>query len=161
MPRSLYLFLVNNARGSSPIANLYNHVVFQYPELGLTAENSVIRLLQRHWSRNTPARTRLVISPRNDLSVKHVFHYDRFLVQDYIAQTVFTESDFSTVTALGSAALLEYLANKVNQNLTAEDFFVEPDGITYCGGSVGPNWRLKARPDSVFWYGETILRLHA
>lgn len=153
--------LADNARGSTPLVNLYRLISQQYASLGLTQANSRVVMLITHTDRLNPNRAYLQIARLSNPNTTYEFQFDRFNVNDLIRNPVWTAGELPPIVALPtSAALLNALATKLNLNLTPADFWVDASGIEYAGGTIRPNWILKSRFDSIFWCGELNLHLH-
>lgn len=157
----LNVSLADNARGTTPIVNLYRLITQQYPTLGLTQANTKIALLIAHTDQQNPNRAFLQLQRTTAPFLVYEFQYDRFNVADLLVNPVFTALELPSKVALtNSAALLAAVASKQNLNFTPADFWVDTTSIEYAGGSVKPNWILKSRFDSIFWCGEFNLHLH-
>lgn len=151
----------DNVLGSTPIVNLYRLINQQHPTLGLTQVNSRITLLINHTDRLNPHRAYLQIARVSAPYTTYEFQYDRLNVSELLQNPVFTEEELIALKPIPtSTALLEALAAKLNMNFTEDDFWVDASGIEYAGGSIHPNWILKARFDSIFWCGKFNVHLN-
>jgi hypothetical protein len=157
---SLTLDLALNVRGSDPVELLYQAIATQYPQLNLTSANSIISQLIAHPTKLNPDRTRLVIQDRLTPALTYVFTYDRVNINHLLQNPVFTAAQIQEALACDDKQLLAFIGTLYDLNLTEADFFVSTGGTTYTGGQATPNWRLKARYDSVFFHSELIVHLH-
>lgn len=150
----------DNAPGSSTYELLFTAITQQYPELGLTHDEHVISHIQHFTGRYTADRTVAIVTHRTNPTEQYRFVYDRFRIDRYFSFPLFGEDELALVQTLDEPALVQVLVEKTGLNLDPRDFLIATAGITYTGGLARPNWRLEARPDSPYWYGQVIIPLH-
>lgn len=158
--RKLNLMLADNPQGGISSEALYMAIERAYPELELTFSNSKIVKIQAFPARYQAARTYLAIE-RNDEPLRNIeFYYDRFDISLYVTNPLFDAAEAQELADKTEPDVLAAISEKIDQNLTEEDFWINPYQFTSIGGQVGPNFRLKARYDSPMWFGETVVPLH-
>ena len=158
--RKITLNMADNPRGADPVVGLYAAINRSWASLGLNRTNSTIAKIQHFASVYEPDRTLVKIVRKSAPFTEYLFTYNRFKITRYINNPIWNPTDLTQVKTLDSKALLARIALKLNLNLTPADFFIEEAGILYTGGQARPNWRLKARFDSIYWYGHQIVWLH-
>lgn len=150
-----------NTYGADTLELFYEGINSQYPELGLTVDNSTILLVQALGGIASPQTAITRIQKGTDRGDVYELTYDRQSVSELIEQPVLDEADLEAIKDItDSEVLLDYIAKKYDLALTAKDIWVEIAGIQNTGGEVQPNWRMKSRYNSLGWYGEVIVWLH-
>jgi hypothetical protein len=148
-------------KGADPLYVYFARLNAHYPELELTKDNSIIRLVQSFGNPNAPEETIVRISPDHMPWVTHDIIHNRFNLATIIPTPTFTAAELPTVTALtNSVQLVDYMATKFNRAFTADSIWTEIHSIEPAGGTSGMNWWMKAQFDSMFWFGEKLVRLH-
>ena len=148
-------------KGVDPIAVYYARLHATYPALDLTRDNSTILLVQGMGTPDAPDDTIVRISQMDQPWKIHEFVHNRFDLGKIIPTPTFNTTDLTAIAGFnGSAKLVEYMATKFNRAFTPESIWTELASIPAAGGTTSPNWYMKAVWDSMFWYGEKLVRLH-
>lgn len=168
--------ITDNVYGIDPVKTVYMAITSAQPQDGLTMENSkIISIIPAPMPSDTIVLdvspsvivnsnylVRIELEKNNNINERYIYYYVRNTdVSTYVPQPTFTAAEIPVVQAIKtSKELLEYIAKKYNRNYRPEDFWVSDNSIDYTGGTVGPNWLMKARYNSIHYTGETIIRLH-
>lgn len=148
-------------KGVDPIAVYYARLKATYPAIDLTRDNSTIILVQGMGNADAPEDTVVRISQMDQPWVIHEFVHNRFDLGKIIPTPTFNSTDLTAIASItNSVKLVEYMATKFNRAFTADSIWTELASIPSAGGSVQPNWYMKAVWDSMFWYGDKLVRLH-
>ncbi|ABY63072.1 hypothetical protein ST201phi2-1p244 [Pseudomonas phage 201phi2-1] len=150
-----------NTLGSDPTLHLFNALNEAYPEYELTRENSRILKIQPAVTSTYPNLTYLRIQKGDDPEDVFEFFYNRYNINDYITNPLFTASEAAQAAALpNSAKLVDVISAKVQLNMQPNDFWTSINSLDYSGGTDGPNWSMQSVYDSVYWCGSMYVWLH-
>lgn len=139
---------------------VFTAIVNQYPNLNLDMDTHYIENVQAFPGRYRPDQAVIMIRSYRERMEQFRFIVDRYRIDRYLISPLFTTEELTEVLAMSEWDLIEYLIDKTGLNLSPRDFLIQIAGIAHTGGYQRPNYRLRARPDSPFWYGEAIIELH-
>src|SRR5690554_5712825 len=149
-----------NTPGTDTATLLFQAVAEQHPTQGITMETHELTKVQHFSGKYLPDRSIAEFTLKTDISQTVRFVYDRFRVDRFITNPVFTAEELEGIRDLDENELSQKIATKLNLNINNKDFVIRTAGIQYTGGEYRPNWRLQARHDSPFWYGSVIIWLN-
>ena len=150
-----------NTPGTNTLELLFQQLAGQYPQFTISPATHVIRRVQHFSMPYRPERSIVIVGSLVDPKIELRFVYDRYRVSRYLNNPLFNETEIPQVQDMDASQLAQYLTQKFNLNFHGQDFLIELAGITYTGGTLRPNWRLQARPESPFWYDDKIIWLHS
>lgn len=158
---SFTLPLDKNTVGADSLALLYTAINAAYPTHKLTKANSKVIKIQPAESPLYPTRTYLRIQKGTDEQAIYEYFYNRYNINDYLKNPVFTKTEAAAAAKLSnSEKLVALLATKTRQNFRSVDFWTDPVTLPLSGGKVPPNWYMESVSDSIYWCGELELWLH-
>lgn len=153
--------LAENTLGSDPIVHLYKAVTSTYPEDGITRDNSRILKIQPSATTTYPNLTYLRIQKGDDPQDVYEYFYNRYNINDYLTNPIFTTAEAKQAAKLpNSAKLIDAISAKTQLNFRPNDFWTSINSLDYSGGTVGPNWFMQSVFDSVYWCGDMYVWLH-
>lgn len=157
----IQLDLSKNPLGSDPVENFYRLLVEQYPDDNLTSQNSSIVSVYNYQDRYSETTARVTISENSHPLNKHIYYIKRFNLEEFIKNPFFSSVEIATVKAMNNSYdLLNYIADKLNVNITEHDVLIEHSYIDYTGGTTTPNWLMQTIESSLWFYGKINLWLH-
>lgn len=150
-----------NTLGSDPILHLYNALTATYPDDGLTRANSRILKIQPSATTSYPNLTYLRIQKGDDPQDIYEYYYNRYDINDYLTNPIFTTSEALQASKLpNSVKLVDAISAKVQLNFLSSDFWTSINSLDFSGGTVTPNWLMQSAYDSVYWCGSMYVWLH-
>lgn len=153
--------LAVNTLGSDPTIHLYNALNAAYPEYGLTRQNSKILKIQPSATGSYPNLTYLRIQKGDDPEDVYEFFYNRYDINDYLTNPIFTTSEALQASRLpNSVKLVDAISAKAQLNFQANDFWTSINSLDFSGGTDAPNWLMQSTYDSVYWCGSMYVWLH-
>lgn len=158
--KQLILRLTDIPVGTMPVDALYKRIKETYPAVALNKTNSYIDLIQGFASKYNARRAVVRLKSKTDPTVIEEFYYDRFDIELSVKNPLFTQAELPALIAGTEPALLAAIGKKIKCALTEDDFWVEPHQFVSIGGTQTPNFRLKSRFNSPYWFGEVIVNLH-
>ena len=149
-------------RGANPLTIFHAAVTKAYPALGITAANSTVKLIQGVGNPDAPDDCVTVVVKNNAPMVEYEFVHKRQNIDFVLKKPVFTAAQLAVAKTKTSAdELIDYIASIYNKPFTKDSIWGDVSAIPTTGGTVTPNWRMKAMWNSMFWYGERVVWLHA
>lgn len=158
--RPVSLTFDSNTPGTSTYDLLFNAIIEQHPELNLNTTDYRLEQVQHLPGRYKTDRSVALVVHTKDPTQQLWFNFDRYRISRYIQLPLFEEAELPEVQAMTAQELAVVLVEKTGLNIDPRDFLIELVGIKYTGGEIRPNWRLQARPESPFWYGQIIIPLN-
>lgn len=158
--RPVNLAFDSNPPGTNTYTVLFSAIIKQHPELKLNTKDYRIELIQHLPGRYKTDRTVAMVTHVNDITLKYWFGFNRFRISRYIDLPLFDDEELEHVQSLTAQELAKLITERTGLNIDPRDFLIELVGIRYTGGEIRPNWRLQARPESPFWYGQIIIPLN-
>lgn len=150
-----------NVHGADTKSLLYQGINASHPQLGLTVDNSKIILTQGFGNPSNQNEAILVIQKGDDREDVYSFVYDRQPLSDLLVNPALSQQEIAHVVTLHSSEdLVDWLAVKLNRQLTAADIWCNPNQIEDAGGTSEPNWFMQTRYNSLAFCGQMILWLH-
>jgi len=150
-----------NTLGSDPTLHLFKALDEAYPEYELTRENSKILKIQPAATSTYPNLTYLRIQKGDDPEDTLEFFYNRYNINDYITNPMFTATEAAAAAKLPSSAkLVDAISAKLQLNMQPNDFWTSINSLDFSGGTDGPNWFMQSVYDSVYWCGSMYVWLH-
>lgn len=147
--------------GANSLDIFYQCINASNPSLGLTKTNSTILLVQPFGWSQSPKTTITRIQQNSAPYKVYEFLYDRLDINNALGTPVLSATDILAVKLmLNSATILDFLAKKYNRPWTPDDVWVDTSYIEFTGGKVTPNWLMKTRYNSLFWWNERIVQIH-
>lgn len=157
--KTFVLPIAENIHGANALDLFYQGLNASWPEYGYTKDNSTLVLIQPYGERDGDAI--LQICKKDDPTAIESFIFHRYPITDIVSNPAFNTDELEAIDSLTtSEQLLEFIAVKYNVNFTADDIWININDIDLTGGTTPPNWLMKSRYDSLFWYGELVVWLH-
>lgn len=153
--------LAPNTIGSDPVTNLFIAINAAFPQHGLIQSQCKILKIQPAATDTYPNLTYLRIQMGPDEQNIFEYFYNRYNINDYLKNPIFTEAEALQASKLpNSVKLVAAISAKTNQNFRAADFWTSINSLDFSGGRVTPNWYMQAIYDSVYWCGDMYVWLH-
>lgn len=151
--------IAKNVYGANALDLFYEGINASWPQYGFTKENSTILLVQPLGQVIGDAVLKICKKATPDVIEHFVFY--RHPITNFMKNPAFSAAELATIATLTtSEQLLKFIAVKYNVNLTADDIWISINDIPKTGGQSVPNWLMRCRYNSLFWYGDLAVWLH-